>query len=121
MPDRLSELAALNAELSRELAERKQVERRMAVEHAVTRALAGAEQLEPAAVLILEAIGTGLGWSLGCFWVVGRERERLEPAAVWNAPEVDPGDFASRRWRSTFARGEGLPGRAWEGAVPAWV
>ena len=109
------------ASFIRDLTDRKQVERRLTAEHAVTRVLAGAERLQDAAPRILEALGTTLGWDFGAFWTIDPDRRVLRPVATWHCSECDPGDFATETRNATFRPGEGLPGKVWEEKEATWV
>ena len=59
-----------------DITDRKNAERRMAMEHAVARVLAESAVLADAAPEILQAIGDELGWDLGALWTVDRSRRR---------------------------------------------
>jgi GAF domain-containing protein len=56
--------------LLEQLSERKQSERRLAVEHGVSRILAMSDNLNDAALRVLQAICENLGWDVGTVWVV---------------------------------------------------
>jgi len=100
--------------------------RRRAEQHrnarlAITQVLNGSDSIEEAAVGILQAVCEKLLWDSGFFWFVDEERGRLECRAHWGRPKTDSGCLVSESRRSWFARGEGLPGRVWEGGKPAWI
>jgi len=100
---------------------RKQAERRLATQHAVARILAEAERIEDAAPKLLEAIGDGLAWSAAALWVPDEKAGVLRCAASWHAPGAELSEFDAATRARTFARGEGLPGRAWESGRPEWI
>src|SRR5690606_22772281 len=100
---------------------RKRAERRFAAHHAVTRILANAPTLSEAAPRILQTICDHLGWEVGGLWRVERDAQALRCVEIWHASTVQPADFASASRHAVFARGEGLPGRVWEGGEPLWV
>jgi PAS domain S-box-containing protein len=108
--------------IARDISERKCGERRLAAEHGVTRALAESATLEGAASRVLQTVGETLGCDLGVLWEVG-----LAPAgvltcvAVWHPPGFPVTEFEQHIGRIAFARGEGLPGRAWDSRQPVWV
>ncbi|MBW3628100.1 MAG: PAS domain S-box protein [Gemmatimonadetes bacterium] len=105
----------------RDVTDRKRVEQRLTVEHAVSRVLAESERMEEAGERILQAIGANVGWKFGTFWTVERGESLLRPAAVWHASDFDPGPFQDLTWRSAFGPGDGLPGRVWASAEPVWI
>ncbi|HEU4560230.1 MAG TPA: PAS domain S-box protein, partial [Longimicrobium sp.] len=103
----------------RDLGERRKAEARLGAEHAVTRVLAEAASVNAAAVPVLRVMGEALGWDVGFLWKI--DDERLHVVAHWHAAEVDAGEFESVSRAFAFARGEGLPGRAWAACQPVWV
>ena len=74
---------------------RRQQERRMLVQHDVSRVMAEAASLEEALPRILQAVGDNLGWQVGVLWGVNTRRAVLRPQAVWSAESVDLGAFES--------------------------
>ena len=114
----------------RDLADRVELERQQAMtsyfratsEVAVLLGLSGTvHTLEGAAPLVLEAIGTSLDWQLGALWLVGDDPDTLCCQEVWCAPDVDAEEFTRLTRDTTFHRGTGLPGEAWERGGPVWV
>jgi two-component system, cell cycle sensor histidine kinase and response regulator CckA len=105
----------------RDITERKEAERRLSAEHAVTRVLAESHTLETATPRILEAIGGQLGWAVGAFWRVDAAEGVLRVAGTWAAAGLPAAAFLERTLRTSFARGEGLPGRVWQSGEPAWI
>jgi phosphoserine phosphatase RsbU/P len=80
------------------------------------------ETLLDAAPRLLEAICKALGWDAGVVWLADPYQEVLRPAAVW----VDTEDSKTQRFkeeteRTTFARGERLPGRVWADGEAHWI
>ena len=74
---------------------RRQQERRILVQHDVSRVMAEAASLQEATPKILQAIGENLGWQVGVLWTVNRRRAVLRAIAVWSAPP--PKSAISRR------------------------
>jgi PAS domain S-box-containing protein len=105
----------------RDLTERRRAERRIATEHAVTRILAESHTLDDAAPRILHAIGSGLGWSVGVFWIIDAEAESLRVVGTWHADGAGIAEFLELTRRTHFTRSTGLPGRVWQSGRPAWV
>jgi hypothetical protein len=90
------------------------------IELAVARTLAEAADAEETYNRVLAEIGTGLAWELGAAWEVS-SRDDLRCVAVWQASQADMLEFRSLTERTTFNRGEGLPGRVWASGEPAWI
>jgi PAS domain S-box-containing protein len=107
--------------VTHDITERKQVARRLALQHVVADVLASAPRLDDAISAILRPICEALGWAEGLLWVVDESTQRLQCHSAWAAPGIGSDDYgtASREWR--FDRGVGLPGRVWATAAPAWI
>jgi PAS domain S-box-containing protein len=85
-------------------------------EHAVARVLASATDEAAAYPALLAAIGESLGWEVGAVWEPGEEGV-LRCAETWPRE----GEFVAETRALTLAPGEGLPGRVWADAKPAWI
>jgi PAS domain S-box-containing protein len=109
------------AKIARDITARKGNERRLAAEHAVTRVLAESASLDEAAPEVLRAVGETLGYDLGVLWEVSLDPDGLRCVAVWRPPGAPVAEFERHSPRIAVARGEGLPGRAWDTGRPAWV
>jgi signal transduction histidine kinase len=108
----------LQQEIERLRAQVDATERRLRATHAVSRVLGEETSLELAAPRLLAALASALGCSLASFWFP--EGDRLVARASWAADDVKiPWHDACRQ--STFAAGEGLPGRVWRERGPVWV
>jgi PAS domain S-box-containing protein len=94
---------------------RSRAERRLSAEHAVTRLLGEAVDLEDAAPGILEALCDILGSRLGALWRLDPGTDRLRCVAVSSSPDGTTAlaDFEAASRGIAFARNEGLPGRVW--------
>ncbi|MGH7369395.1 MAG: PAS domain S-box protein, partial [Candidatus Methylomirabilaceae bacterium] len=104
-----------------DITERKQVEQRLAAQHAITRVLAESATVAAAGPSILQAICGGLGWDLGEIWSVDRDANVLRCAEIWHPPSDDLSAFAELTRQITFAPGIGLPDRVWASGKSAWV
>ena len=105
----------------RDITDRRQAERRLASQYAVTRVLAEATTLEEAVPKIIQAIGESLEWDLGVFWRVDKATGVLRCLDQWMAPSVQADPFTLDTWQRVFTCGEGLPGRIWASGKSAWV
>ncbi|HEY1340881.1 MAG TPA: PAS domain S-box protein, partial [Bryobacteraceae bacterium] len=99
---------------------RRQQERRILVQHDVSRVMAEATTLAEAMPKILQAIGENLGWELGVLWSVNRRRAVLRAKAFWRA-SGNGDEFQAVTRELTLPRGAGLPGRVWLEGRPLWV
>jgi PAS domain S-box-containing protein len=107
--------------IGRDITTRKQSERRLAAMHAVTCALARSASPEEAAAPVLRTVGETLRCDLGVLWLVDAATDVLRCAEVWHVPGIEVTEFEQFSRQITFARNEGLPGRAWGTGEPAWV
>jgi PAS domain S-box-containing protein len=107
--------------IGRDITTRKRSERRLAAVYAVTCALARSASLEEAAAPVLQTVCETLRCDLGVLWQVDAASDVLRCAEVWHVPGIEATEFERFSRRITFARHEGLPGRAWGTGNPAWV
>ena len=117
---RTAELAQANERLRSELAQREQVERRLAAQYAIGRVLGEANSLDDAGPRILRIIGEGFGWELGHLWLVDASAEVLHCTASWHAPMSEVASFSAASRELTFARGVGLTGEVWASGKTRW-
>jgi len=104
----------------RDISDRKWAERRLGVQHEVTRALAESPGRDDAAVTVLRTICEGLDWHLGMAWVVDPRHDRLRCNAMWRPPSdaAPPEETDGAR---TLGRAEELAGRVWASGKPEWL
>lgn len=105
----------------RDISERKRAEKQLAARYAVTQVLAASGTIAEAIPRILQAICENLGWDIGVYWSADVRAGRLRPAHVWTGLSAEGSEFGRISCELTFPRGEGLPGRVWEGGEPAWI
>jgi len=119
---RTAQLESANHELENEVGVRKQSEARLATEHAVTRLLAGADNLETAAPLILKAFCGHLKADVSCLWLPDEAGETLSCVYIETCGNAETlSSFISESRRINFSRGIGLPGAVWEKNSPVWL
>lgn len=120
---RTDQLEAANRELENQVNVRKQSEARLATEHAITRALAAAADLETAAPLILKAFCEYLQAVVSCLWLPDESGETLSCAHIETSGKAaDLSSFIAESQRLDFSRGVGLPGQVWEKNAPvSWL
>ncbi len=112
---------AANHRLQREIKDRKSAQDRTAILYAVAHVLAEAETIEEAAPKIVQALGEALGCDYGAFWRIEPTDRQLHCVEIWHRPNLAAAEFTTATRQKTFALGEGLPGRVWATAQPAWV
>lgn len=101
-------------------ARRRENERRLAANLAVTNILAESPQTSDALRRILPTVGEKLGWEFGAVWVPESDGKNLRCLATWQSSTKAPRFEAASRER-TFEPGVGLPGRVWANLKPAWI
>jgi PAS domain S-box-containing protein len=104
-----------------DITERKQAERRLAAQYAVTQVLSESPTLEEAASRILQVLCECLGWEVGAVWKVDREANLLRCVETWHAPNTEAAGFVAGSRERPFAPGVGMPGRVWSSGEPAWI
>lgn len=105
----------------RDISERRRGERVLETQHAVAAALAESQDLDEGITRALEAIGHGMGWSAGHLWLIDEESASLVSRAAWSDSRAPLERFLGAAAGRRFARGEGLPGRAWAEGQVVWV
>jgi PAS domain S-box-containing protein len=96
---------------------RKDVERRLQAEFAVTRVFAESPPADALGPRLLQALGERLGWDFGELWRVDGDVLRRE--AAWCRGTVDVRELETSA--DEFAKGTGLPGRVWADGTAVWA
>jgi diguanylate cyclase (GGDEF)-like protein/PAS domain S-box-containing protein len=107
-----------------DITERKQAEKRQAMEHAVTRALAEATSLEQAITKVIETICLSLGWQHGAYWHWDPKAHVLRYGESWSVdvPAIREYDaLIGKRAAVAGPADEGLMRRAFASRKPVWV
>ena len=107
--------------VARDITDLKLSDQRRSIQYAIARVLAESSTLSQAISKILQAICDRLSWDLSEFWQVDAQANVLRLAEVWSAPLTPLTEFQTATRSFTFAPGEGLPGRVWEGSRPIWL
>jgi PAS domain S-box-containing protein len=102
----------------RDISSRKAAERARRAQEAVSRVLSETDDVDRAMQALLRDVGKVMGWRVGLFWA--RSGPGLELHSSWHEGESGRA-FLERSSAMVFARGIGLPGRAWHEGRPIWV
>jgi hypothetical protein len=94
-------------------------ERAARAQEAVSRVLSDTDDVDTAMQSLLRALGSAMGWRVGLFWA--RSGAALALRASWSDGDATGRAFLERSASMIFARGIGLPGRAWHEGRPVWI
>jgi sigma-B regulation protein RsbU (phosphoserine phosphatase) len=95
-----------------------QVSRYLAATLRVTAALTEAPDADVAFERLLPTLCAELDWDAATLWQPEEVGGRLRYAGTWATPEASVPTLVHDATRRTFARGEGLPGTAWQERAP---
>ncbi len=95
--------------------------KRLQLQHAISRVLAEAVDLDAAAPTLLQTIGEALDWEVGAIWQVNSEKEQLDSAITWQSSESNYDDFEDATRAMVLKKKEGFPGQIWADGKPMWV
>jgi PAS domain S-box-containing protein len=112
---------AIYGSLTRNWHKRQQVEQRLRVQYATTRALSESENLEEATPKVLQTICENLNWELGELWTIEASNQRMKVVKCWCRSQTKVADFAAHSQSISFAPGVGLIGRVWAETKPIWI
>lgn len=119
---RTAQLEAANKELENEIAARKQSEARLATEHAITKTLADATNLETTTPVILQKFCEHMEADICCLWQLDKLGKKLVCTHIVTSDKAgDVESFIAESRRLNFSRGIGLPGQVWEKNAPIWL
>jgi len=107
-----------------DITERKQAERRQAMEHAVTRVLAEAQSTDIAITKILQTICETMGWHYGDHYEYNEQVGTLRRREMWaiDTPEMKAfAESGAHRTVKPDSTGAGLVRRAFAAGKPVWI
>jgi PAS domain S-box-containing protein len=105
----------------RDIAPRKDTDRRLAANFAVTRALAESSSLSEATPKLLQYVCEAVGWELGELWVVNADSNTLHIEGSWHVPTYEVEEFEKAGRKTILFPGIDLVGRVLANGEPAWV
>ena len=85
-----------------DITERKQAEKRQAMEHAITRVLAAAADAASAMAQLIRILCEAMGWTGGSLWRRDADRRALSRVASWGvgSPEIGPQALSQPVWQA---------------------
>ena len=111
-----------NEELQGLVSVQKQVERRQAMEHAVTLLLGESATLDIAVPRIMQTMCETLIWDCGAFWHCDKQAQSLACAASWSTGSAGMAQFLVASSQQNFTPGAaGLIRRVWMSGEPVWI
>src|SRR5215469_268841 len=106
----------------REITQRRQLEQRQAMEHAVTRLLAESETVAEAMPRIIQTICETLEWDCGARWQWDENARVLRCAETWSIAANEVAEFIAYSAKQNFApSSNGLIRRVWSTGEPTWI
>ncbi len=105
----------------RDIRQRKDTDRRLAAQYAVTRALAESSSLAEATPRLLGYVCKALGWKLGELWSVNLESNTLHIEGSWRVPSFEAEQFENAGRKTVLFPGIDLAGRVFASGEPAWI
>jgi len=98
-----------------------EAEKRLLVEHEVSRILSVACSLDEACLKVVQVICESLGWDLGELWLVERNSAELRCFAGWHSSHLEAAAFAQAAQALRLSSGKGIAGRVWARRSPLWL
>jgi hypothetical protein len=106
--------------IGKDITARKREEKLLALEHTVTRNLAGAETAGAGLQAAIRAICESQNWECGRYFHADDVAGVLRFAGAWHVPEPAFERFVERSHEVVFRHGGGLVGRVWDTRQPLW-
>jgi PAS domain S-box-containing protein len=104
---------------TRDITDRRQTGRRLALQYAVTRILSESTDFIESARKILQVTCMGLEWDAGALWTIDHDAQALRCVDFYAASTATLTEFERVTRSVVFKKGEGLPGRVWETGAAA--
>jgi PAS domain S-box-containing protein len=105
----------------RDITDRKRAERRLNLQHCVTRVLADAVSLQQAGGLLLQSLAESLDTQIGFLWQRDSTGEHLTRVESWRHPSRAECNAQAELSPALCRAGFGLAGRAWSERQPVWA
>lgn len=104
-----------------DITERKETERQLGLQYAVSRVLTESMSVEEAAPRLIEDVGLALGWELGHLWQVDEDGAVIRYRGGWHSGSSEAARFQAKSREFVFPPGIGLPGRVWSSGRAHWI
>jgi signal transduction histidine kinase/DNA-binding response OmpR family regulator len=101
--------------------ERQRAKSRTTMQYLISRVLAESEELSDATIQLLRILCESLEYDLAQAWSFDRGSSDFIPAGAWHIPSEKYAEFVALNRKLRFARGTGIPGRAWTEGQALWV
>jgi PAS domain S-box-containing protein len=105
--------------IGRDVTELVRREIRMQAQLIASQVIARGASMQRAVPVLLETLGTTLGWDVADFWVIDHDAEVLRREALWVSPDLAGAAIGLESHE--LRRGEGLPGCVWRDETPLWM
>jgi PAS domain S-box-containing protein len=107
--------------IGEDVTERNRATRRLLLQVQVARALAGSPTMDVARPLVLAHLTVALGSWMGIFWRPEPDGTALRVDGVYLTDREHGEEFAAAVREMRLKPGQGLAGRVWRTAEPAWI
>lgn len=104
-----------------DITKRKSMEKHLTLQYAIAHALAESKGISEASLKVLKAIGTGMGWAFGGFWIFDRDANKLYVESIWQKPGFSANELVDASRELQPAPGEALPGSVYLANQPLWL
>jgi PAS domain S-box-containing protein len=109
------------SEISRDITDRIESERRSACNLAISRILAESPAFDDALTRVLQTVCDSLGWKLGAMWALDSQANVLRCQKMRQTHIAAESELESISYQRVFSKGVGLPGRVWSNLTPVWI
>jgi diguanylate cyclase (GGDEF)-like protein/PAS domain S-box-containing protein len=106
--------------VGKDITERKRAEQLRALEHAVSRSLADADNASEGLKAAIRAVCETGVWDCGRYFRVDEKAGVLRFADAWSVPDPAVERFIEKSRELTYRPGVGLSGQAWQSGQPLW-
>jgi diguanylate cyclase (GGDEF)-like protein/PAS domain S-box-containing protein len=107
--------------IARDVTAARRDEQLLALEHAIARGLAVAENARTALVEVLRTICLAENWEHGSYWRADEAAAVMRFGQAWHVPGDDLQRYTESSREVVFPPGVGLVGIAWQTGEPVWV
>jgi PAS domain S-box-containing protein len=104
-----------------DITKRKVIERRLALQYTLARALAESKNVNEASHRILEIVCKEMGWELGIFWSFDEDANNLYVENLWQKPGMPENELMQASRKLFPAPGEALTGSVYLSNETLWL